>query len=196
MTIEEVSEPCMFDMGELLARLELPGKDLLMRQYGERALPILEAAMSSVPLGVALRLDLRSVDVIDASFADAALVNFQQRLVSRLYGNRYLILQEPNATVIENLEGALARRRGKSPLLACDPTARLQVVGHLERNLRDTWAMVVQAGVFRARDLADRCGIEINAASMRLHKLATLRLLARDEESTLTGRQHAYRPPA
>jgi predicted transcriptional regulator len=72
----------------------------------------------------------------------------------------------------------------------------LSVLGRTERNLLEAWDLVRTNGELRTRDLADRHQLEITAASMRLHKLYTARLLARETEMTSAGRQHVYRLPA
>ena len=155
---------------------------------------MLEEQIIAVPEGRALWLDLNDIALMDTSFADAAIVTLQQRLIAGCYANRFFVLANANPTIIENLEGALARRRIKAPLLTVRPDP-IRLIGHLERNLHEAWTLVAQERVARARELADLLGIEIGAAGMRLLKLSAARVLARCEEVTPAGRQHVYAVP-
>ena len=184
-----------FNMAQLFPRLDMYGRDLVTRALGERALPLLQDALRAIPRGMTLTLDLREIAVMDTSFTDAAVLALHQELLAGQYGDRFLGLAHANPTVIENLEGALARRRVKTPILVRGHQG-LQLVGHLERNLREAWFLVAASRVSRARELADHLGLDIGAASMRLHKLAAAKLLTRREESTASGRQHIYGLPA
>lgn len=190
----EVPSRHTFDMARLFARLAVPGRDLVMRSFGERALPLLEEALGVVAEGGTLALDLYDIMVMDASFADATIVSLQQGLIAGKYGDKFFLLVSPNETIVVNLEGALARRNLKQPLLISD-SGHVSLLGHIERNLREAWDLVVSGRVTRARELADELGIEIGAASMRLHKLYVARLLARREEVIVSGRQHVYQSP-
>jgi hypothetical protein len=190
----ETLPPYVFDMAGLFARLGEHGRDLVTRPIGERALPLLEDAIRAVPDGETLSLDLHDIVVMDASFADAAILSLQGQLIDGQYGDRFLILASPNDTVVFNLEGALARRKARAPLPVGD-MGGLRLAGHLERNLHEAWDLVAGGVVTRARELADHLGLEIGAASMRLHKLYVARLLTRREESAPTGRQLVYRLP-
>jgi hypothetical protein len=183
-----------FDMARLFDLLAIAPADLLLRSYGQRAFPVLEAELLAVPAGSVLTLDFGSVRVMDASFADETILQLLSKLTVGSYGDRFVIIERPASATVDNLEGAIARRREKLALLVRKETS-LQVVGHVERNLIETWHLVAQAGTMTARDLADRLGLEISTASTRLHKLHQMRLLARREEIVPSGRQHTYALP-
>jgi DNA-binding transcriptional ArsR family regulator len=151
--------------------------------------------MRQVPEGQSLVLDFEGVSVMDTSFADATVLQLALNLAAQQYGDRYLILRNPSAATVYNIEGAIARRKARVTLVVESGTERW-TLGHLERNLAEAWQLVLRDGSMTARQLADRLGLEINTASTRLRKLYDARLLARREESTKEGRQHVYSIPA
>ena len=144
--------------------------------------------------GEALCLDFAGVSVMDTSFGDEAVLELALGLVDDRFGDRFLILHEPSSATIENMEGTVARRKAKVAILV-HRDSRLGLIGEVEPNLRDAWQRVSSAGTLTARRLADELGLEINTASMRLHKLYRLRLLSREEDVSASGRQHIYRIP-
>lgn len=179
----------------LFAQFGLPGPDLLLREFGQRAFPTLETELRRVPEGSALILNFDDVSVMDTSFGDETILELALGLIANNYGNRFLVLEEPSRATLDNLEGAIARRRVKVALLV-KHGGLVQVVGQWEPNLAQAWELVQRAGSLTARALADRLELEINTASTRLNKLYKARLLARQEEVTSTGRQHIYQIPA
>jgi len=187
-------------MSRLFAELAIPGTDLLLRTYGLRAYALLEVELRTVPLGRALVLDFAGVSLMDTSFADESVLELALGLVEGRYSDRFLILERPSPATVYNLEGAIARRRviakhrAKIALLVREQE-RMRVIGRPEPNLSETWDRVVKGGTLTARVLADELGLEISAASMRLHKLYNARLLARREEITAVGREHIYEVP-
>jgi predicted transcriptional regulator len=183
-----------FQMTQLFAFLGIPGPDLLLRSYGERALPMLEQVLKEVPPGQALILDFAGISVMDTSFADETVLELALGLAQGKYGDRWLILAEPSPATIDNLEGTIARRRAKVALLILKE-GQLRLIGHVEPNLVEAWLFVHERSELTARELADQLGLEINTASTRLRKLYDARLLARHEEITHGGRQHIYALP-
>lgn len=183
-----------FQMTDLFPYLGVSGPDLLLRSYGERAFALLEENLKRVDAGQALALDFDGISVMDTSFADETVLELALGLVAGRYGDRFLLLREPSAATVENIEGTLARRRSKVALLV-RRRGGTEIVGEIEPNLADALQRTQQAGTLTARNLADELQLEINTASMRLHKLHKLHLLARDEEVSSAGRQHIYRLP-
>src|SRR5919108_5270774 len=110
MAIEVSAEPITFALRELFAVLDVPGPDLLLRAYGERALPVLEDKLLGVPAGRALVLSFAGVRIMTPSFADATIVALLRGLREGRYGERYLILAEPNEETLVSLEGTFERR--------------------------------------------------------------------------------------
>ncbi|MBV9322873.1 MAG: hypothetical protein JO352_03675 [Chloroflexi bacterium] len=198
MSVELGIQPRVFALSELFGVLDVPGPDLLLRAYGEQALPVLEAKLLGVPEGRALVLSFAGVRIMTPSFADATIVALLRGLREGRYEERYLLLAEPNEETLVGLAGTFERRLHRSLKLAivlrCAGTYRL--FGPVEQNLQAAWQLVAERGTLTARELADELELEINTASMRLWKLHSLGLLARREEALPNGRQHIYTLPA
>jgi hypothetical protein len=197
MSVETGIEPITFALTELFKVLDVPGPDLLLRAYGEQALPVLEAQLRAVPEARALTLSFEGVRIMTPSFADATIVELLRGVRAGRYGDRYLILADPNEDTLISLEGTFERRVHRSLKLAAVlcREGECGLFGPVEQNLQETWRLVKQQGVLTARELADRLDLEINTASMRLLKLHGLGLLARREEVSAAGRQHIYTLP-
>jgi hypothetical protein len=197
MSVETGAVPITFALTELFGVLDVPGPDLLLRAYGDQALPVLEAQLQAVPEGRALRLSFDGVRIMTPSFADATIVELLKGMRAGRYGDRHLILAEQNDDTLVSLEGTFERRLYRSLKLAvvlCRD-GECGLFGPVEQNLQETWRLVEERGTLTARELADRLGLEINTASMRLLKLHGLGLLARREEVSAAGRQHIYTLP-
>ena len=197
MAVEAGIEPIAFALSELFEVLDVPGPDLLLRAYGERALPVLEGQLLGVPEGRALMLSFAGVRIMTPSFADATIVALLRGLREGRYGERYLILAEPNEETLVSLEGTFERRLHR-PLKLAVVLRRGGVdrlFGPVEPNLEQAWQLVAERGTLTTRELADKLGLELNTASMRLLKLHGLRLLARREEVSAAGHQYLYTLP-
>jgi hypothetical protein len=183
-----------FPMRALFDHLHIPGPDLLLREFGRQAFPLLEHVLQDVPMGHALYLSFEGISVMDTSFADETVLKLALELVNQQYGDRFLILEYPSPATIDNLEGAIARRKAKIAMLTHDER-NTRFIGHVEQNLQQAWQLVYDKGTLTARELANDLGLEINTASMRLRKLHEAHLIARTEEVTTSGRQHLYTLP-
>ena len=181
-------------MTSLFAKLQIPGPNLLLRNYGQSAFPILEQALEEVPPGQILALIFAGISVMDTSFAEETVIELASRLIQESYGDRLVLLDQPTPATIDNIEGGIARLKAKLALLIREG-AKMRVIGHIEPNLIETWHLVSERGELTARMLADALELEINTASTRLHKLYKARLLLRREEITSEGRQHIYALP-
>src|SRR5258708_9949004 len=184
-----------FEMKQLFDVLDIPGPDLLLRDYGRRAFPLLEEKLWEVPLGHALILSFEGVSVMDTSFADETVLALDRGRSDNKYGERLLILETPSSATLDNVEGTIARRKAKVALVVRARNT-MRLVGHVEPNLQETWELIREKGALTARELADTLKLEINTASMRLRKLYDAHLLVRREEVTSSGRQHFYGLPA
>lgn len=190
-----------YNLTDLFPMLGVPGPDLLTRSFGRRALPALEHKLGAVPDGQALLIECAGVAVMDTSFTEETLLALGIGLSEGRYGDRFLVLQDPTEEVVDNLDGAIARRRSREGSSRTRVAflvrwgRALDIVGHIEPNLGEAWRLALDLPELTARDLADRLDLEINTASMRLRKLYDARLLARHEEITPGGRQHIYRLP-
>lgn len=195
MPVETRAAPIVYGLSDLFDILGVNPPDLLLRRYGEKAFPVLEQALLGVPEGRALTLSFAEVEVMATSFADETIVPLLQGLVEGRWGDRYLLLQDPTSDTLDSLEGTFARRRELKLAAVVLRDERPSILGHVERNLEETWHLVAERGALTARALADRLGLEISTASMRLSKLHGARLLARQEDVSPAGRQHVYALP-
>jgi len=184
-----------FEMRELFGFLDIPEPDLLLRDYGRKAFPFLEQALLDVPIGQILVLSFEGVRVMDTSFADETVLELAIGLSLNKYRDRMMLLEQPSPATIDNLEGTIARRRAKVALIIREGI-EVRLIGHVEPNLLEVWQLINERNELTARDLANNLGLEINTASMRLHKLYDAKLLLRHEELTSTGRQHIYMIPS
>ncbi len=183
-----------FQLKSLFKYLGLTGPDLLLRDFGRRAFSNIENALQKIKIGQALNIDFKDVSVMDTSFADETIVELAVRLVDGKYNDRFIILMDPSAATVDNLEGTIARRKAKVALLIKEEE-HLKVTGHIEPNLAEAWDLVLSEGELTARSLSERLNLQINTASTRLHKLYKARLLTRHEEIISSGRQHVYEIP-
>jgi len=197
MAIETSVKPIAFALRELFGVLDVPGPDLLLRAYGERALPVLEQQLLSVPERRALVLSFAGVRIMTPSFADATIVALLRGLRDGRYGERFLILADPNEETLDSLAGTFERRLHRRLKLAVVLRSGGvdQLFGPVEQNLEEAWQIVAERGTLTTRELAERLGLELNTASMRLIKLHSLGLLARREVVGIPGRQHLYMLP-
>jgi predicted transcriptional regulator len=184
-----------FEMRKLFGMLDIPEPDLLLRDYGRQAFPLLEQELREVPAGHALVLSFEGVRVMDTSFADETVLELALGLSLDRYGERMMLLEQPSPATLDNLEGTIARRRAKVALIIREGS-EIRLIGHVEPNLLEAWQLIKERKELTARDLANVLNLEINTASMRLHKLYNARLLARHEEVTSSGRQHIYTIPS
>lgn len=196
MTVEDRVATARIDLADLPEALDQPRGMLLDRPAGSQAFSRCRECLEQLPNGGTLLVSLEGIEYITASFADEALANLQAGLVAWQYGDKFLVIGQPNESVAYEIALVVDQRRPRVPVLVQDKDGTLRVLGRTERNLLDAWELVRTHRELRARDLADRYQIEITAASMRLHKLYTARLLARETEMTSAGRQHVYRLPA
>jgi hypothetical protein len=195
--VVEPSSVRRFDLARLLRDWGEDGSDLLTATLGLKALGSLEREVREVPDGGTLTLDFSGISVMDASFANASVLELAARLADGRYGDRYLVLDRPSESTLFNLESAIMRRpEANLALLARDGKRTHVITRSMPPNLAQAWALALQERRLTARFVADRLKLEINAASTRLHKLHAARLLARREEVSPAGRQHIYSVPS
>ena len=146
--------------------------------------------------GDCLKLDFTDIETCDVSFVDEIVLEVQIYLREKKE-NILLFLAHFNQDIIDNLEGAIARREGKGvkiPILVQE-NDRLSCIGSLEPALAETLDFMRSRNEINARDIAEHTGTAINAASNRLKKLYDLRLCLREERVDINGKQHIYRIP-
>lgn len=109
---------------------------------------------------------------------------------------RYLIYRvDPDQhELLELLGVALRSRRMALPLV--DTAGAHRVLGRLTRSERDTLEFVLRRKEVTSVELGDQFALESSAASNRLRRLYSLRLVRREERvpSGQGGREFVYRP--
>jgi hypothetical protein len=150
---------------------------LVTRKAGETAQNAIFTALDQNNEAV-LFLNFTGVEVIDYSFADAAVAKTVSRLIAGELGNKFLVLTNLRPEWSENIDVALKQRQ--LPALATQGSD-WQVLGWLKDYLLQTLVYVVQQQSVTARDLAEASNLSVNAANNRLSELHRLKLLQRSE---------------
>ncbi len=150
---------------------------LVTRKAGEATQAALIAALDQSPAAV-LTLDFAGVEVIDYSFADAAVAKTISRLVAGELGPKYLVLANLAPEWAENIDVALKQRQLAA--LAVAPGA-WQVLGAIKDYLLATLRFVMDRPAATARELGESADLTVNAANNRLAELFRLRLVQRSE---------------
>ncbi len=181
-----------YDLEQLAEKLDFPPRLFLQRENGRKVFPYLHSALKEVPEHQPLLLVFPADQIMDVSFADETVVRLGVELVSGLFGDRALLMQNLTGNTERNIDAAISLQRLKLALLSVEGSEGWHVLGQLEDNLRDTLAFVSSHGCVRAQDLAAARHLEINAASNRLKRLYDQRLIQRESEVTSSGLQYAY----
>lgn len=175
-------------MDEVLANAS---RNLVTRQTGKVIRETIEVRLEAEEEGTIVAMDFRDIGIIDYSCADEVIAKLVTRLLSGDYGDTYLFLTSLTPTQKENIHVALERKR--SAVLSLDEGPSWQVLGMLNRYLRETLNQVMDTGRISARELADLIGVGINTSGTRLLNLWRLRLICRTEEPLPErGRQYIY----
>lgn len=179
-------------MSQLFDRLGISGEDLVTRESGQLAYPILRDELRSTPAQDYLILDFTGVRVLDTSFARESVFRLLEEVTEGHYGDSRFILKDVTEDTFDNLDTMMRRRYEKKVFLFLDGRD-LRVAGHPEPNLEEVLQLLKERKELTAREVADTLGLEVNTASTRLKKLHDLGVTIRSEVVTETGRQHVYR---
>ncbi|MFZ4815600.1 MAG: hypothetical protein ACOYL5_13765 [Phototrophicaceae bacterium] len=179
-------------MQDLTDKLQLPARFFLTREKGEVAYTELLTVLQTVPEGEPLILEFPPEQLIDASFADEALLRLAEGLLTGDYGEKALLLQGLTADSLHNIDAVIHLRNLKLALLAVEPNGAWQVIGQLEKSLRETLDLLAEQPTLTAPILAAQIGTAVNTASNRLKRLYDGRLICRQEEVSEKGREYLY----
>ena len=177
-----------------MAPLGLTARFFVTRQKGEVAYAALSAALHDVHENDALVLVFPSSQLMDASYADEAVVRLGEDLGAGMYGDRGLLLTGLTDDSLHNLNAVIHLRRLKLALLTIGPAGTIAVVGQLEPSLREVLDMVSQQGQMTASHLAVMLDLALNAASTRLKRLYDQRVIRREYEVSKKGLEYIYSP--
>jgi DNA-binding transcriptional ArsR family regulator len=181
----------------LAARAGLEGTRLVTRPLGRQFRAQVEALLAEHYQGV-VRMTFTDVQLMDASFADEAFAALAVARARRSITLGCLVLQGLDATSFDNLELAVLSRPAREPgLRNCvipvhGSPGPVQLVGKSEEHVRQTFVLLQEQHQLTARELADRTGLDIGAASTRLKVLYNLGLACRHEARDERGRLYVY----
>lgn len=179
-------------MSDLLQRLEMGGVDLVTREYGQQAYPLLAQALRQTPADSYLVFDFAGVRTVDTAFTRETFVRLLGEVIDGQFGGARFLLANLSANALETFEILMERRKNLGFFLVLQPTG-LYIAGHMEPNLREVYALLKECKEVSVRDLAEKLHLEINTASTRLKKLYDTNATTRREEIIERGRQHIYR---
>lgn len=170
------------------------GKRLGTRLEGKKAHDAIFSALSLLPEGGVLGLDLSGVEVLSGSFADEAIAKVLSRLKEGELPGRYLYLRTLSLELLEDLEAKLQQRR-LAVLVKVEGLEGWRICGWLPPYLAAVFGHVMRRGEARSPEVAQDLGISVKQAHLALKRLAELRLLRAEREGRPSGGyQHRYLP--
>lgn len=160
------------------------------RNLGREVRAEIEAQLDALPVGEALTVDMKGVEVMDSSFASEVF----GRLYSQLAG-RVLLLTGLSEYAKDNLNVALTAL--DLAALIIKGARGWELLGKAGDTDRETLAALQRLKETTAPQLADALGIKLTACNQRLKKLSEAGLIARLRVSAPSGgEQYVYRWPA
>ncbi len=168
-------------------------RQLWGRPRGREIRAEIEARLGALGAGEALSVDLRSVEVMDFSFANEVLGKLYGRIGAEYPGRVLLLTGLSDEFVKENLDAALMTLG----LMALAYKGRSwELLGKFADTDRETLEALRRLKEATAPQLADALAIKLTAANQRLKKLTDVGLIARTRVSAPTGgEQYVYRWP-
>ena len=182
-----------YEIAQLSAALDLPERFFLTREKGEQAYNLLVGVVDEMPKDEPLVLVFPADQLIDASFADEAIVRLYEAIAAGKHGEITLLLMGLTDDSLHNINAVIHLRNLKLAMLAVDDDKNWQIIGQLERSLRETLDMLVEREMLTAPQLADEIGSAVNTASNRLKRLYDTRVIQREHEVSEKGLQYIYR---
>lgn len=181
-----------YDMTQLSTELGLPYRYFLTREKGEAAYERLADLLNSLPEDEPLVLVFPAEQLMDASFADEAVVRLYEAIADGKFGERTLLLNGLTEDSRHNIDAVIHLRNLKLALLAVDDSGTWQIIGQLERSLRETLDIVAEVGEITAPQLSEQIESAVNTASNRLKRLYDSRLIRRQVIKNEKGLHYTY----
>src|SRR5216683_6807363 len=128
MTVEDRVATARIDLAALPEALGLPARMLLGRPAGWRAFTQCREGLEGLPNGGTVMVSLAGIDYITASFADEGLANLQSGLVDGQFGDKFLVVSEPNESVAYEISLVVNQRRPRLPILTRDEMGAVSVL--------------------------------------------------------------------
>lgn len=181
-----------YEIAQLNPELDLPDRFFLLREKGEAAYTILNDVLRHAPDDEPLVVVFPPEQIMDASFADEAIIRLYEGLIAGRYGGRTLLLMGLTPDSQTNIDAAIHLRNLKLAMMCIHSDGTWQVVGQLERSLRETLDILAKHRSLTAPALSETIGSAVNTASNRLKRLFDMRLVRREEEISERGLQYVY----
>ncbi len=182
-----------YEVATLSEKLGLPERFFLTREKGEQAFSVLTEVANTLPPNEPLVLVFPPEQLIDASFADEAIVRLHEYITGDANLETTVLLMGLTDDSLHNINAVIHLRNIKLAMLVVDEAGGWQVTGQLERSLRETLDMIAQQDVLTAPQLAESIGSAVNTASNRLKRLYDTRVIQREQEISEKGVQYIYR---
>lgn len=182
-----------YEVAQLSATLSLPERFFLTREKGEEAYQHLTQVVQDVPANEPLVLVFPPQQLIDASFADEAIVRLYEAICAGEHAETTLLLMGLTDDSLHNINAVIHLRNLKLAILVVEENGMWQVIGQLERSLRETLDMMATEPQMTAPQLAEIIDSAVNTASNRLKRLYDTRVIQREQEISEKGIQYIYR---
>lgn len=171
---------------------EAPSGILSGRERGEALLDQLMAHMRTVDSDAVTPLDFSRVSFIDISCADEFLSKLLMRIGSGELGNRFVFVQNANASVRETFEAVLKLR--DLAALFKNEDGSVEVLGTLKTPIREALTVVLEKKKGTSSEFAQALRKNINIACNRLNALQKMGLVCRVRDGSVAGggRQFFY----
>ena len=181
-----------YDMTPLSLATSLEASFFLTREQGKLVYQELTAHLQTLPEGRALTLTFPPNQLVDASFADASLIQLGKEMMADQFGARGLLLEGLSVDSIYNINAVIQARRLKLAFLIVEPSGTVRYCGQLEPSLRETLELVIRSGKLSTPELADMLHLAANSASNRLKRLYHRHLIRREVEVSEKGLRYSY----
>lgn len=166
------------------------GRTLGTRQQGRQAQQEIETEIHNVPYGEKLLLDMDGIDIIGYSFADEAIAIIIQRLTSREYGNKFILIRCSAQDPLEALEVALERRKLVALVIENQKHSRGQnwrCIGAKKEHLLETLEEIIKHKEIKTHELSRLLGITLANCNNRTAELYRLGLIDRVKVNDPSG---------
>jgi len=174
----------------LKEELKNGSSDLVTRPSGQVVRERIERDIVKEKDGEVIALDFSKVGIIDYSCADEIVAKLVSRLLSREYGDKYIILTGLNENQKENIEVALERK--ELAVIANMRDGKQVLLGSLNNYLKETLNLIVKKSKITASELSKTMKLEANTSGTRLLNLHKKRLVKRIDEIRNGGRVWIY----
>lgn len=181
-----------YELADLSAPLSLPPRYFLTREKGEAAYAHLFRLMNRLTGAEPLVLIFPPEQLMDASFADEAIVRLYEVLIADESREGTLLLMGLTPDSLHNLNAVIHLRNLKLAILVVDEAGGWQLIGQLEQSLRQTLEMLAIERTLTAPQLAEHIDSAVNTASNRLKRLYDARLVRREQQRYEQGIQYIY----